>query len=52
MDEYNQHIDDATKVACIMIATMTLELQKTYEDYLPYDMNLALSKIFHKKDRE
>lgn len=28
-----KHVDDATKVACIIIATMTLELQNSYEDY-------------------
>lgn len=30
--EYNQHVDDATKVTCIMIATMVPKLHNTYED--------------------
>ena len=31
--EYRRQCNDATKVACIMVATMTLELQRFYEDY-------------------
>jgi len=31
--EYKKHYDDATKVACIMVATMTPELQRFYVDY-------------------
>ncbi|KAI3753413.1 hypothetical protein L2E82_25465 [Cichorium intybus] len=31
--QYSKHSDDATKVACIMIATMNPELQRIYEDY-------------------
>lgn len=30
---HKQHVDDATNVACIMIATMVPDLQKSYEDY-------------------
>ena len=33
MFNYDQDVDDATKVSCILIATMTPKLQKTYEDY-------------------
>ena len=35
-----------------MIATMTPKLQKTYEAYWPYELNLALSQMFHKKERQ
>ena len=31
--EHKQHTDDVTKVACIMIATMAPDLQKSYKDY-------------------
>ena len=31
--EYTQQTEDTIKFACIMIATMAPELQKTYEDY-------------------
>lgn len=47
--EYNQYVDDATKVTFILIATMAPELQKTYDDYWPYDVNLALSNMFLKR---
>ena len=30
---YNKHSNDATKAACIMVATMEPELAKFYEDY-------------------
>ena len=33
---YEAHERDATKVPCIMLTTMTAELQKYYEDYYPY----------------
>lgn len=35
-----------------MIATMEPNLQKSYEDYWPYEMNFPLAKIFHKKARK
>ena len=37
--EYKTHERDATKVLCIMIATITAELQKSYEDFWPYEMH-------------
>ena len=30
---YKKHYNDATKVTCIMVATMTPGLQRHYEDY-------------------
>ncbi|CAH1413538.1 unnamed protein product [Lactuca virosa] len=32
---YKKHYDDATKVACIMVATMSPELQRALEEILP-----------------
>ena len=32
IEEYRVHERDASKVSCIMISTMTVELQKSYED--------------------
>lgn len=52
LTNYNQHVDDATNFTCIMISTMSPDLQKSYEDYWPYKMNLALTKMFHKKARQ
>ena len=40
--DYEVHKSDATKVACIMMATMTAELQKSYEDYYPFEMHQDL----------
>lgn len=48
----NKHSDVATKVACVMVATMEPELQNFYEDYRPYEMCLDLAEKFHKKARE
>ncbi|KAI3711037.1 hypothetical protein L2E82_40840 [Cichorium intybus] len=48
---YTKHSDDATKVACIMIATMNPELQRIYEDYWPYKMHKELTKKFRKQER-
>ena len=45
--EYIPHERDATKVSCIMLATMTLELQKSYEDFYPYEMHLYLMDRYH-----
>ena len=36
---FEAHERDATKVHCIMLATMNLELQKSYEDMYPYEMH-------------
>ena len=49
---YKQHYDDAKKVACIMVTTMVLELQKFYEDYWPYEILLDIARKFHKKARQ
>ena len=46
---YKKHCDDATKVACIMVATMTPELQRFYEDYWLYEMNKDLVEKFRKR---
>ncbi|KAI3494746.1 hypothetical protein L1887_40444 [Cichorium endivia] len=45
---YAKHSDDATKVACIMITTMSPELQRIYEDYWPYEMHKELAEKFCK----
>ncbi|KAI3723541.1 hypothetical protein L2E82_35186 [Cichorium intybus] len=48
---YTKHFDNATKVACIMIATMNPELQRIYEDYWPYEMHKELAEKFRKQER-
>ncbi|KAI3780415.1 hypothetical protein L2E82_10396 [Cichorium intybus] len=51
ISSYQKHSDDATKVACIMIATMNPELQRIYEDYWPYKMHKELTEKFRKQER-
>ena len=48
---YQKHSDDATKVACIMIAIMNPELQRIYEDYWPFEMHKELAEKFRKQER-
>ncbi|CAH1414927.1 unnamed protein product [Lactuca virosa] len=50
--EYQAHERDATKVACIMMATMTAELQKSYEDYYPFEMHQDLMERYHQSARQ
>ena len=35
---YQRHVDDATDVSCLMLATMSPELQKQHEKMNAYDM--------------
>lgn len=48
----DKRVNDATEVACIMIATMSSELQKYYEDYCPHKMNFSFCEMFHKKSKQ
>ena len=50
--EFRAHERDATKVACIMMATMTAELQKSYEDFYPYEMHQDLMERYHQSARQ
>ena len=50
--EYEVHERDATKVACIMMATMSAELQKSYEDYYPFEMHQDLMDRYHQSARQ
>lgn len=36
---YNKHEDESTKVACIMLATMSPELQKRFKNYGEFEIN-------------
>ncbi|KAL7609821.1 uncharacterized protein LOC111881525 [Lactuca sativa] len=49
---YKKDYDDATKVSCIMVATMAPELQRFYEDYWPYEMNNDLEEKYHIRARQ
>ena len=50
--EFHTHERDATKVACIMMATMTAELQNSYEDYYPFEMHQDLMDRYHQSARQ
>ena len=47
-----KHIEDSNKVSCIMIAAMSPELQKTFENIWAYEMNEHLSKLFWQRARQ
>lgn len=49
---YMKQYNDATKVDCIMVATMNLELQRHYDDYWPYEMNKDLMEKYYKWARQ
>ncbi|KAK8565435.1 hypothetical protein V6N12_058997 [Hibiscus sabdariffa] len=44
-DKFKKHMDDMLYVRCLMLATMTPELQKQYEDMVAYEMIQNLKKI-------
>ncbi|CAH1442429.1 unnamed protein product [Lactuca virosa] len=50
--DFRAHERDATKVACIMLATMTVELQKSYEDFYPFEMHMDLMDRYHQSARQ
>ena len=50
--KYRRYCNDATKVACIMVATVIRELQWFYEDYWLYDMNKHLMEKYHQRDHQ
>ena len=43
-----KHIEDSNKVSCIMIAAMSPELQKTFENMWAYEMNEHCRNCFVK----
>ena len=46
---YKKHVDDSNKVSCLMVAAMSSELQKSFENVWAYEMNLQLAEMFHQK---
>ncbi|KAK8547978.1 hypothetical protein V6N12_060906 [Hibiscus sabdariffa] len=45
-DKFEKHVDDMIDVRCLMLATMTPELQKQHEDMVAYDMIQNLKEIY------
>ncbi|KAK8675042.1 hypothetical protein V6N13_033115 [Hibiscus sabdariffa] len=45
-DIFKKYMDDMVDVGCLMLATMTLELQKQHEDMVAYEMIQNLKEIY------
>ena len=43
-DAYKKHQDDALDVGCLILSTMTFELQKQHENMEAYDMIVHLER--------
>ena len=46
---YNKHLNDSMEVSCIMLATMTLELQKQDEGMPAFDMIDHLKALYEEQ---
>nr|GEY24231.1 hypothetical protein [Tanacetum cinerariifolium] len=49
IEAHQKHYDDANKVSCIMASSMSLELQKNFENTWAYEINQQLKEIFQVK---
>ena len=49
---YEKHHNDSIDVACLMLATMSSELQKDLENMEPYDMISNLKEMFQQQARQ
>ncbi|KAK8584056.1 hypothetical protein V6N12_068306 [Hibiscus sabdariffa] len=45
-DKFKKHMDDMVDVGCLMLATMTPELQKQHKDMVAYEMIKNLKEIY------
>ena len=51
-DAYKKHTDDSLDVGCLMLATMTLELQKDLEYMVAYESATHLKEMFRQQSRQ
>ncbi|KAL4280025.1 hypothetical protein GQ457_03G018220 [Hibiscus cannabinus] len=51
-DKFKKHMDDMLDVGCLMLATMTTELQKQHEDKVEYEMIQNLKEIYEGQARQ
>ncbi|KAK8594308.1 hypothetical protein V6N13_126117 [Hibiscus sabdariffa] len=51
-DKYKKHMDDMLDVGCLMLATMTPELQKQHEDMVAYEMIQNVKNIYEGQARQ
>jgi len=49
---YNKHCTDSTKASCIMVSTMSSELQKMFDESWAYEINEKLREMFAKGQRQ
>ncbi|KAL6570388.1 hypothetical protein OROMI_014902 [Orobanche minor] len=49
---YNKHCTDSNKASCIMVSTMSPELQKIFEESWAYEINEKLREMFTKGQRQ
>ncbi|KAK8632173.1 hypothetical protein V6N13_028950 [Hibiscus sabdariffa] len=50
--KFKKHMDDTVDVGCLMLATMTPELQKQHEDMVAYEMIQNLKEIYEEQARQ
>ncbi|VFQ70704.1 unnamed protein product [Cuscuta campestris] len=50
-EAYDKHVDDDIEVACLMLATITSELQKHHDNMKAYDMILHLRQLYQRQAR-
>ncbi|KAK8593576.1 hypothetical protein V6N12_045653 [Hibiscus sabdariffa] len=51
-DKFKKHMDDMVDVGCLMLATMTPELQKQHENMVAYEMIQNLKEIYEGQTRQ
>ena len=51
-DAYKKHENDALDVSCLMLATMSPELQKQHEEMVAYDMIEHLKELYQEQARQ
>ncbi|KAL4363268.1 hypothetical protein GQ457_04G021900 [Hibiscus cannabinus] len=51
-DKFKKHMDDMLDVGCLMLATMTPELQKQHEDIVAYEMIQNIKEIYEGQARK
>lgn len=49
---YNKQDEDSTKLASIMLATMSPELQKSFENVVEFEINEQLKEMFQEQARQ
>ncbi|KAJ9554596.1 hypothetical protein OSB04_018641 [Centaurea solstitialis] len=52
INAYSKHCTDSTKASCIMVSTMSSELQKMFDESWAYEINEKLREMFAKGQRQ